>query len=459
MNILARSVRFRLTVWFVVALFLIILAFSLGIYTFVRSSLWKQMDHRLNDDLVTIETLLREEPDELNEMGEHGTIRLLWVTQNNQLIYETLGWSSAQLGSAMENVKSDSFWFWKSPMGRLYRLKAASLHVQNDTYLLAIAQDAEPIHDSLRILAFTLIISVPCMLVLAVVGGYLLAGRVLSPIGTMASKAQEITAECLSERLPVDNPNDEFGRLAIVFNETLARLQDSFDRLRRFTADASHELRTPLTALRSVGEVGLREELDPAAHRDVIGSMLEEADRLALLVDNLLMLTRADSRRILLNPEPVNLGELVSNIIDCLQVLAEEKRQTLETQTKQAVSVKADRLMLRQAVINLMDNAIKYTDEDGRIRVTVRQTNEAQAIVEIADNGPGIAPEHREKIFERFYRVDKDRSRDQGGAGLGLAIARHVIEMNGGRIELETEVNKGSTFRIVLPLRIGDDAA
>jgi len=212
MSLLARSVRFRLTVWFVVALFLIILVSSLGIYTFVRSSLWKQIDHRLDEDLATVETLLREQPDELIEMGEHGSIRFLWVTQDNQIIYETRGWSSAQLGGAMENVKSDSFRLWKSPVGRCYRLKAASLHVQNDTYLMAIAQDAEPIHDSLRILSLTLIISTPCMLVLAVIGGYFLAGRVLSPIGAMASKAQEITAERLSERLPVDNPNDEFVR-------------------------------------------------------------------------------------------------------------------------------------------------------------------------------------------------------------------------------------------------------
>lgn len=262
-----RSVRFRLTVWFVTALSLIILAFSLGIHTFVRSSLWKQLDRRLDENFVTVETLLREEPDELNEMGEHGTIRLLRVTQNNQIIYETLGWSSALLDCAIENVKSDSFWFWKSPENRRYRLKAVSMHVQDDTYLVAIAQDAEPIYNSLRVLSLTLMISLPCVLILAVIGGHVLAGRVLSPIGAMASKAQEITAERLSERLPVDNPNDEFGRLATVFNDTLRRLQNSFDRLRRFTADASHELRTPLTALRSVGEVGLRVGLDNSVYR------------------------------------------------------------------------------------------------------------------------------------------------------------------------------------------------
>jgi len=451
MSLLARSVRFRLTVWFVVALFLIVLVSSLGIYTFVRSSLWKQIDRRLNEDLATVEKLLREEPDELIEMGEHGTIRLLWVTQDNRVIYETRGWSLAQLDGAMENVTSGSFRLWKSHAGVRYRLKAASLHVQNDSYLMAIAQDAEQIHDSLRILSLTLIISAPCMLVLAVIGGYLLAGRVLSPIGAMASKAQEITAERLSERLPVDNPNDEFGRLATVFNETLARLQDSFDRLRRFTADASHELRTPLTALRSVGEVGLREELDPAAHRDVIGSMLEEADRLASLIDNLLMLTRADSGRIILNPEPVNLGELVNDVVDCLGVLAEERRQDLSVEVEQDADALADRATLRQALINLLDNAIKYTETGGKIKLRAAKTPDDRAMVEIIDNGPGIAGEHCQAIFDRFYRIEPERSSETGGAGLGLAIARHVVEINGGRVELESKLGQGSTFRIVLP--------
>ena len=451
MSLFARSVRFRLTVWFVVALFLIILVFSLGIYTFVRSSLWRQMDRRLDEDLATVEKLLREEPDELTEMGEHGTIRWLWVTQDDQVIYETRSWSSAQLDGAMENAGSDSFRHWESPLGRRYRLKAAPLHVQNDSYLMAIAQDAEAIHDSLGILSLTLTISTPCMLVLAVIGGYLLAGRVLSPIGAMASKAQEITAERLSERLPVDNPNDEFGRLATVFNETLARLQDSFDRLRRFTADASHELRTPLTALRSVGEVGLRKELDPAAHRDVIGSMLEEADRLASLIDNLLMLTRADSGRIILDPEPVNLGELVNDVVDCLGVLAEERQQDLSVEIDQEVQALIDRTTVRQALINLLDNAIKYTEMGGKIRLRTAKTPDGRAMVEIIDNGPGIAGKHCQAIFDRFYRIEPERSSETGGAGLGLAIARHVVEINGGLVELESKLRQGSTFRIVLP--------
>jgi heavy metal sensor kinase len=458
MSLLARSVRFRLTACFVVALFLIILVFSLGIYTLVRSSLWRQMDRRLDEDLATVEKLLREEPDELTEMGEHGTIHWLWVTQDNQVIYETRGWSSAQLDGAVENAGPESIRHWRSPPGRRYRLKTVSLRVQNDSYLMATAQDAEPIHDSLGILSLTLTISTPCMLVLAVIGGYLLAGHVLSPIGAIASKAREITAERLSERLPVDNPNDEFGRLATVFNETLARLQDSFDRLRRFTADASHELRTPLTALRSVGEVGLREQLDPAAHRDVIGSMLEEADRLASLIDNLLMLTRADSGRIILNPESVNLGELVNDVVDCLGVLAEERQQDLSAEVEQDVDALADRATLRQALINLLDNAIKYTETGGKIRLRTARTSDGRAMVEIIDNGPGITGEHCQAIFGRFYRIEPERSSETGGAGLGLAIARHMVEINGGRVELDSTRGQGSTFRIALPVKKGGDA-
>jgi heavy metal sensor kinase len=451
MSLLGHSVRFRLTAWFVLALFLIMLVFSLGIYAFVRSSLWRQMDQRLDEDLLTVETILREQPDELIEMGEHGTIRFLLVKQDSQVLYETRDWESVQLERTLENITPDAFRFWTSPGGKRYRLKVASLHVQDDSYHMAMAQDAEPIHDSLRILSMTLIISAPCMLVLAVLGGYLLAGRVLAPVGAMAAKAQEIGAECLSERLPVGNPQDEFGRLAIVFNATLARLQDSFDRLQRFTADASHELRTPLTALRSVGEVGLREALDPMAHRDVIGSMLEEVDRLASLVDNLLTLTRVDSGRIRPKPESVNLGELVKDVVDCLGVLAEEKEQDLSVELEPDVNARVDRVTLRQGLINLLDNAIKYTEIGGKIVLKTAKTPDGRATVDVTDNGPGIAHEHGEAIFDRFYRVEPERSSETGGVGLGLAIARHMVEINGARIELVSVLGQGSTFRIVLP--------
>jgi heavy metal sensor kinase len=267
----------------------------------------------------------------------------------------------------------------------------------------------------------------------------------------MADKARKITAESLGERLPVENPEDEFGRLATVFNETLSRLNDSFARLRRFTADASHELRTPLTAMRSVGEVALQRSLDRAAYRDVIGSMLEEVDRLTRLVESLLTLTRAESGRMKLTSNVVDLGGLASAVADSLRVLAEEKAQSLSVDAGAHVEVTCDPTVLRQGLINLLDNAIKYTPEKGAISVRVATTALGEAAIEVKDTGPGIPAAHRERIFDRFYRVDAGRARDAGGLGLGLAITRWAVEAHGGRIELESEEGQGSLFRIVLP--------
>jgi heavy metal sensor kinase len=300
-----------------------------------------------------------------------------------------------------------------------------------------------------RILA-GLALGLPIAILLAACGGYLMAGRALRPVGAMAAEARQITSESLAKRLPNPNPHDELGQLASVFNDTIQRLETSFDSLRRFTADASHELRTPLTALRSVGEVALREERDPEALRETISSMLEEAQRLHELADTLLMLARVESGRSPPRPENLALTELTRDVCESLDVLATEKGQRVEIATSHGVSVHADRILLRQAVTNLLHNAIRYSPPETKIRVSVHPRDDT-AVIEIADEGPGIAPEHREKIFERFYRIDKARSRADGGTGLGLALAKLAVEQSGGHIELESE--HGSVFRIVLPAR------
>ena len=204
--------------------------------------------------------------------------------------------------------------------------------------------------------------------------------------------------------------------------------------------------------MRSVGEVALQGPLEPAAYRDVIGSMLEEVDRLTRLVDSLLTLTRAESGRITLTGEVSDLGELAGNVADQLRVLAEEKQQSLSVYATTPTKVVCDRAILRLGLMNLLHNAIKYTPTRGAIRVGVATTLAGQATIEVQDTGPGIAAAHRQKIFERFYRVDAGRSSDAGGVGLGLAIARWAVEANGGRIELESQEEKGSLFRVVLPL-------
>jgi len=278
-----------------------------------------------------------------------------------------------------------------------------------------------------------------------------LAGRVLAPVGAMAETARKISAESLADRLPVGNPQDEFGRLATVFNDTLSRLDEAFEQLRRFTAGAAHELRTPLTAIRSVGEVALQRSPSVAGYREVIGSMLEEVDRLTRLVDSLLTLTRGESGRIRPSLELVDLSGLAANVVEHLKVLAEEKEQSVTLDAVGKVSVTCDPALLRLGLINVLDNAIKYTPVGGRIRVRAGETAPGEAAIEVEDTGLGIPAVHQARVFERFYRVDEGRSREAGGTGLGLATARWAVEVNGGRIELESEEGKGSLFRIVLP--------
>jgi len=290
----------------------------------------------------------------------------------------------------------------------------------------------------------------PAAILAGFAGGWFLSGRVLAPIRAMADAAEGITQERLADRLPVGNPEDEFGRLATVVNAMLGRIEDAFERLRRFTSDASHELRTPLTAIRIVGEGALVEPRDAAGYRQTISSILEEADRLTAMIEDLLLLAREDSDAYRGRFEPVDLGGLASDVADVLRPVSDECGQTLGCSAEPEVLVRGDRTILRQAIVNLVDNAIRYTPRGGAIELRVRARDGAGEVV-VADSGPGIAPEHREKVFERFYRIEKDRSRSTGGAGLGLPIARWAVDLHGGRLDLESEVGRGSTFRIRVP--------
>ena len=300
-------------------------------------------------------------------------------------------------------------------------------------------------------------IGLPIVVILVVITGYGVAARALKPVDAMAKRAAEINAERLNERLTISNPNDELGQLGTAFNSTLARLEHSFDQLRRFTADASHELRTPLTAIRSVGEVSLQRPGDAKYYRDTIGSMLEETNRLTRLVESLLTMSRADAGKVHLQRTNFSLLDLARESVSLLEVLAEEKQQTLFVEGNEGVIVNADWTILRQALVNLVDNAVKYSHIKGRIWIRVTDTDR-DAVVEVEDNGSGIPAEHLGRIFERFYRVDKSRSRADGGTGLGLSIAEWAVAVNGGKIEIQSEPDQGSIFRIRMPKLISSAA-
>jgi heavy metal sensor kinase len=448
----AASIRVRLTLWYAAALSVLLLGFALGVYFFVQRSLTRQLERLLDEQFKAVETGLQEqeEADDLEELGQRRSVAFFEVKTGDQLVYCTPGWSRAGFDHALALARQRPVWSAAAADGQPYRLRSQNVPGNGQSYRLTVAVSAQTLHRTLRTLAAILLIGLTLAVGVALLGAYFLAGRVLAPIQAITAKAREITAERLSERLPVRNADDELGRLATVVNDLLARLDDSFQRLRRFTADASHELRTPLTAIRSVGEVALQEPREPAAYRDALGSILEETGHLSQLLDDLLTLTRADADRVALAGERISLATLAREVVDIVRVLAEDKGQVLRMTLDEAVQVDADPRALRQAALNLLDNAIKYTPTGGEIRIAVRENADGAAVLEVADNGPGISAEHHARIFERFYRVDPSRS-VQHGVGLGLSIAQWAVTANGGTIELDSAPGQGTTFRMVLP--------
>lgn len=443
------SIRLRLILWNAAVLMIILSIISLGIYLFMRNRLESMEQSKLDAGYGTVETVVRNSEGDVMDFYHLGQSILFKVSRAERLTYQTRAWRDAEWVKALDEERIRPYGSLKSAEGRLYRLKKGNVPEYNFDIIFAL--DATSTAESIRSLIIILIAGIPCALVLAVVGGYFLAGRALSPVKAITRKAREITAERLSERLPVLNPHDELGSLAAVFNDTLARLDSSFEKLRRFTADASHELRTPLTSIRSVGEVAMQGPLDRKSCQEAIGSMLEETERLTRLVDNLLILARGDAGKAMMNPREINISVLVGGVVDELRILAEDRNQTISTTFQSSVKVTVDGTTIRQAVCNVLHNAIMYTQKGGHIQILTTKAEDGKAIIDIMDDGPGIPESDRAKVFERFYRVDKARSRAEGGAGLGLAIARWAVEANQGAIAFCDREDSGTHCRIMLP--------
>ena len=421
-----RSVRARLTLWYAASLAILLLVFSLSVYFYLRSGLQHALDGDMQERFNIVENGLNSSLDQLSEVEDHGAVNLFLVTEGENVVHQTRGWLLEGLDSAIGQLHAPR-WSWSTPQGQVFQLQQGNVKSAERLFHMVVAQERTTVEDGLARLRLALFAGFPIALAIAGGGGWWLARRALAPVSDMAVRARAITAERLSERLPVCDPHDEFGQLAGVFNDTFTRLQQSFEQLRRFTADASHELRTPLTVLRSVGEVGLQKSRDADGYREVIGSMLEETERLTRLIESLLTLSRFESGHAPLNFAFVDISALVCSVVECLRVLADEKSQTLSVECEPELGANVDSTLLRQAMMNLVDNAIKYTPVGGQIRVTLRHAQH-QVWIEVMDSGPGIPAEHQAKIFERFYRVDTGRARDMGGVGLGLAIARWIVE-------------------------------
>jgi heavy metal sensor kinase len=457
------GVRIRLTLWHVAVMVVVVAVYATGVYAFVSRSVSNALDGRLRGDFTWAEQMWEQRPDgtltwfgaEDGSRDEDKPWMQVW-DPGGRLLFQTAVAErlpvpdSAELASAADGrIVSVT-----TPDARVRVLSRMAI-VGGKGVVIQVARSEELMRQELRDLLLFLVLGLPFGVAAAGIGGYALARGALAPLDRMAERARSITAMRLSDRLPVDNPHDELGRVASVFNDTLGRLEDSFRQMQQFTSDVSHELRTPLTAIRMVGEVGLREGRAADAYRRIIGSMLEEADRLTCLIDRLLTLSRTSAGHAQLLSESVDLYELAQEVTAHLGVLAEEKGQAIVVERNGSPHCPGDRLMLRQALINLVDNAIKYSPADSEILIRAVD-GRAGPVVEVCDRGPGIAPERRARIFDRCYRGSGDESR---GAGLGLSISKWAVEAHRGHLSCDRRPGGGSTFRIALPGPSGQLAA
>jgi heavy metal sensor kinase len=459
----SRPLRFRLALWYAAGGTLLLAGFSATLYFYVAESMARPLAYELRLDLQEVLRRLEVRPDgKILWDGRTVAPRATWTTEypwfelwdeNQQIVRRLWPFAENRVKQVPAAPPRGREWLSIFYVADDIRLRALSVPYQvpdhPHEWMLRIMRIHEPAADALGYLRWIIFIALPVVIALLVIGGYSITRRWLLPLDVMASEANRISADDLSRRLPVENSRDELGQLATVFNVTLDRLEASFAALDRFVADASHELRTPLTTLRSVGEVGLRRSRTVEEYREIIGSMLEEAQRLQLLIGRLLELASAEGGSSDVHRTDVQVDEFVTGCVNELSVLAETRGQHIVVDAVPC-RVKTDAVLFRQALQNLIDNAIKYSPDNSTIRVRVRPNN-GDVDVAVSDEGPGISVENQAHLAKRFFRPDRGRGRATGGFGLGLSITKAYMRVLGGALFYEPAQPTGSTFRLRLP--------
>ena len=456
-----------MTLWYVLTFLVSALVVCLVLYLGLRYRLLREIDQFLLDETTEMERVLSEEPKETyflmrfedEVMGrKYYPFFFQILDPNGKPLYVSEGFreigyelqervliNARNRKETLEEINSYggkiAFHIISTPV---YKNGKLTEIIQLGTHLHFVKQNLS--HFRNNILAV-----LPVILVLGTLGGWILARRSLAPIGYIASKAENISSQNLSERLTPRGTGDEMDMLIRTINEMIARLESSFKRMAEFTADASHELKTPICAMRGEAEVLLLKERNAEEYQEGLAHFIEQFDHLNQMINDLILLSKVDTTEVELKMTPLRLDHLMKDLCNLFQVLAEQKNIALETGPLEEVTVIGDKVRLQQLFTNLIDNAIKYTSR-GAIHITVEK-DESAVLVKIIDTGTGIPKEEREKIFKRFYRMDKSRSRETGGVGLGLSIVEWIVHAHQGSIEVDSEVNQGSTFTVSLPLR------
>jgi two-component system OmpR family sensor kinase len=468
-----KTIKFRLTLWYVVILGIILSSFSFFLYFTLADSLYKGMDNKIRTMAEIVVSSAR------NPLGGGPSITDLDRIMAERFGIRPLGRfvqildESGRVGSRSTNLrnvqqiplsvqtlqaasKGRTTFETVQIMGK-YPLRLVTMPITENGRMVGIVQvgsSLEGVEEALHQLLLILLVAVPAALLLASAGGLFLANKALRPVDEITQIARRIGSGDLSQRIRIKRVNDELGRLAATFNEMIAKLEESFRRVKRFTADASHELKTPLTILRGEVEVGLTKQRTLKEYQRILASNLEEASRMSRIVDDLLILSRADMGELILEQEEVELSSLAREVWDDLQILAQEKGVQLKFMDDGFTTVKGNPLFLRQLILNITENGLKYTPSGGEVELRVKGARD-QGVVRIfvSDTGVGIAPKDQKRVFDRFFRVDKARSRDTGGTGLGLSICQWIAQAHEGQIAVKSKLGKGSTFTVTIPLK------
>ena len=463
-----RSIRFRLISRFTVLLLLVMLGFGAFTYwrvrTYIVDVIASSMKHRAQQ---IAQTLLREKP--IDESYISNEIETRYAPESNdRFIRITRGDGSVLYCSHIPTDRSFTPANVPYPKAQTGTSDIREEELPNEAkmviaalrypampggYLVEVGTSLAGADRVMSALLWTLAAGLLTIMSLTVLGGWTLMNRALSPVRDITNAARDITMRDLRRRLPVANTGDEIADLSIVLNQMIARLQDSFENVSRFTADASHELRTPLTIIRGELEgIIARAQLHDEA-RLSLGSLQEEVERLVTIVQRLFALSRLDAGEAQAERVKFDLARLATTTVDQMSLLAEEKGISLQCLINGPVHVEGDRTRLKQIIVNLVDNAIKYTPDGGAVEVIVSSKN-GTARVEVTDNGPGIPESAIPHIFERFYRVDEVHSRDIEGAGLGLAIVQSIVTAHGGTVSVHNEPTNGCSVKLSLPRAI-----
>ena len=461
------SLRARVTAFYVGMLALALLFFSLAVYVGVRTFLTKSLERTLTTTAQSIESDYLAPLESkgqawfLAEMSESYPAGVsdpfVRISQRGTVLYQ-----SGDMRDPLVRVSTLPLPTDPALLNSFHRVSAAtgqSLMIytmgytspRGDLIVVETGASMEPLQHLLHGLFMMLLIATPAILLIAAMGGYLLMARPLQPVVALTEQAERVGRNRMGERLPIIPSGDELERLSLALNRMIDRLEEALAHNQRFSADASHELRTPLTIIRGELEVLLQIPGLPSQALDGIASALEEGDRMSRIVNSLMTICRLDGGGERMEMLPVELASVLRVTLEHMSLLAEEKNIALESEATSPIYVTGDAMRLKQVIVNLVDNAIRYTPEGGRISVRLGVDN-GRAVLVVSDSGIGIPPASLPAVFERFYRTDQARSRESGGTGLGLAIVKAICGAHDGTVSIESTEGKGTTLRVDLPL-------